>query len=407
MRSVSKMALGVTLALGAAATIPSAPIAAQTVAQELGKEERATLLALRTAIEAKDYSAATSALSTAQSSVRTGYARYLASALQLRLGIETNNLGLQSSAIDAMITSGAVPAAELPQLYRNQAALAQGAGKLDKAEASFTRYAELAPADAEALVALAQVKNDRKKPQEAVPLIMRAIEMRKATGQAVPESWYRRGLHLALMNKMAPQSLQLSRDLAAAYPTAQNWRDASMIYRDVGSPDPAAMVDSWRLMRAAKALSGERDYLQFAQALAGGGNAGEAKAVLDEGVGAKMVDPTKGTFKELILASGKGAAAGRAGLAARQTAAMAASTGTEALSAGDAFFGYGDYAKAATLYGAAVQKGSIDPNLANSRLGMALALAGQRVEAEAAFRAVTGPRAALASLWLAWLGQRA
>jgi hypothetical protein len=38
---------------------------------------------------------------------------------------------------------------------------------------------------------------------------------------------------------------------------------------------------------------------------------------------------------------------------------------------------------------------------------MALALAGQRAEAEAAFRSVTGPRAELASLWMLWLAQRA
>jgi hypothetical protein len=38
---------------------------------------------------------------------------------------------------------------------------------------------------------------------------------------------------------------------------------------------------------------------------------------------------------------------------------------------------------------------------------MALALAGNRAEAEAAFKAVTGARAELASFWLTWLAQRA
>ena len=46
-----------------------------------------------------------------------------------------------------------------------------------------------------------------------------------------------------------------------------------------------------------------------------------------------------------------------------------------------------------------------DANLANIRLGAALALAGKRAEAETAFRAVTGPRAELAQLWLLWLSQ--
>ena len=42
----------------------------------------------------------------------------------------------------------------------------------------------------------------------------------------------------------------------------------------------------------------------------------------------------------------------------------------------------------------------------NVRLGAALALAGRRPEAEAALRAVTGPRADLAGFWLAWLARR-
>ena len=56
--------------------------------------------------------------------------------------------------------------------------------------------------------------------------------------------------------------------------------------------------------------------------------------------------------------------------------------------------------------GALLTKGGVDGALASSRLGIALALAGRKAEAETAFRSVTGPRAELASLWLLWLNQR-
>ncbi len=409
MRSVSTIAIGVAIALGSAAAI-GAPAEAQRQDAEtssLSKQERTALAALQTALEARNYAAASSALSTAQSAARSGYARYLASALQLRLGIETSNVGLQSTAIDSMIGSGAAPAAELPQLYRNQAALLQATGKREEAEAVLARYLEFAPQDADALVALSQIKVDRKKVAEALPLLSRAIAVRKAAGQPVPESWYRRGAGLALMHQMAPQALPFVRDLAANYPSAINWRDAMLVYRDAARPDAEATLDAWRLARAAKALSGERDYLQFAQALNSAGLAAESKAVLEEGVSARMVNPAKATFKELIASSNKKATADRARLNARQTAAMSAATGTAAASAADAFLAAGDYAKAATLYGAALQKGGVDPNVINTRLGIALASAGRRAEAEAAFRAVTGPRAELASMWLALVTQRA
>lgn len=411
MRSVSTIALGVTLALGAVAAA-SAPAAAQRrqplPVSEFSKDERAALLALQTALEAKNYPAATAALAVAQSRARTGNARYLASALQLRLAIETGDRGLQSSAIDAMIASGAAPASELPQLYRNQAALLQQqGGKLDRAENSLSRYLELVPSDAEALLALSQIKHDRKKQPEAVMLIERAIDTRKASGQPVPESWYKRGLSLAVANRMQPQSLRFSRELAASYPTSENWRDAILIYRDTSRPDAETTLDSWRLQRAAKALAGERDYLQFAQALTASGLPAESKAVLDEGVSARMVSPAKATFKELIASSNKAATTARAGLKGRETAAIAAATGTAAVSAADAYLAQGNYATAASLYRTALQKGSVDPGTVNARLGMALALAGQRAEAETALRTVTGPRADLAALWLAWLGRGA
>jgi Flp pilus assembly protein TadD len=67
----------------------------------------------------------------------------------------------------------------------------------------------------------------------------------------------------------------------------------------------------------------------------------------------------------------------------------------------------GEYDKAAMLYQAAIQKGSVDAGLAATRLGIAHAMAGRRAEAETAFRTLSGPRAELASLWLVWLGQRA
>ena len=64
----------------------------------------------------------------------------------------------------------------------------------------------------------------------------------------------------------------------------------------------------------------------------------------------------------------------------------------------------GEAVKLYTEFGyPALQKGGQDVNLVNTRLGAALALAGQRAEAEAAFRLVTGPRAELAQLWLFWL----
>ena len=110
-----------------------------------------------------------------------------------------------------------------------------------------------------------------------------------------------------------------------------------------------------------------------------------------------------------MLASANAPHPRRSGLAAGAAHQRARRQRRRALRArlGDAYYGYGQYAEAAELYRAALQKGGEDPDLVNIRLGAALALAGQRAEAETAFRAVTGgPRAELAQYLAALAGQR-
>ena len=325
----------------------------------------------------------------------------------MRLGIGTNNLAMQAQAIDQIVESGVAPQQDLAELYSNQAAHAAGTGNLRKAELAYSRLAELTPNDAETLAKLAEVKNDINKIPEAVTLLDRAIGLKQAAGQAVPEGWYKRALKIAFDGRIAPASLKFARQLVAAFPSEENWRDAALVYRDLGGLDAGAKPDLYRLMRATRSMAGERDYQEAATAFNAANLYGDAKAVLDEGVAQKMVDPTRGGFKELIASTAKRAAPVKSGLSSLQTKAMAASTGSLALDAGDAFYGQGDYAKAAELYAAALQKGSVDANVANNRLGIALALAGRKAEAEAALRSVTGPRSDLAALWLAWLARRA
>jgi len=118
-----------------------------------------------------------------------------------------------------------------------------------------------------------------------------------------------------------------------------------------------------------------------------------------------VLDTGKPAIAAAIAGVARRATADRAALAGLRTRA-AAGTGADARAAGDAFYAFGQYAEAAALYQAALLKGGEDPNLLNSRLGAALALAGRRLEAETALRAVTGPRADLAGFWLVWLAHR-
>ncbi|HEY0327448.1 MAG TPA: tetratricopeptide repeat protein, partial [Allosphingosinicella sp.] len=197
-----------------------------------------------------------------------------------------------------------------------------------------------------------------------------------------------------------------ARRLVTAYPTATNWRDAVLSYRDVARLDAASTLDLWRLLRATGALAGERDYLAAATAFDQANLAGEAKAVIDEGVSRNMLRASESETRALTTRVNGRATTERGGLTARIASARNASTGASARTAADALLAHGRHAEAAELYRLALTKGGEDADLVNLRLGEALALAGQTAEARTALQTVAGQRAEVARLWLAWVASR-
>jgi tetratricopeptide (TPR) repeat protein len=398
------------LASGAPSLAQTAPAQPAQRTFNISKEERAALLPVQNAITAKDWASAKAGLPAAIAAARSPDARYAVGRFRLEIGLGVGDVAMQAAGLEDLIASGQVPPADLAQIYRNRAVLANNAGDKAKAEASFARFVELSPNDPEALISLAQVKNDLRKPKEAVQLMNRAIDMKSRAGQTVDESWYKYALKLSYDGRadpaLAQSALALSRRLVAAYPTPENWRDSLLIFRDTSRLDPAADMDVLRLMRSSGALAGERDWFDLADGLYKAGNYGEAKAVLDDGTAKRMIDPGKAAFAELIRLVGARLAGDRASLAAEEAKAMAAGSGALALKIGDAFYGYGDHARAIALYRAALAKGGVDANLVNTRLAMALLAAGDRPGAEAVFRKLTGAREPLGAYWLSWLQTR-
>jgi tetratricopeptide (TPR) repeat protein len=416
MKPISTFALALALVAGSATfAAPSfaqkkqeAPAAAAAEGRKynLSKEERAAIAPFQAAVVAKDFATAATLLPAAQAAAKGVDARYVLANLQLQMVAGGTDYAAQAAAVEAMIQSGGVPAADLPRLYRALAALYTNLKQPDRVATTLQKIAELEPNSTDAVLMLAEARARENKPAEAIALVEKAIGSMKASGQAVPENWYKRALKFAYEGKLPAQTAKMSRDLVAAYPTADNWRDALTIYRQQAKLDKAAETDVLRLLRAAKAMKGDSDFLTLASHLNEAGLPGESKAVIDEGVQRNLISANKDYFRALLGSTSGRVSADRASLPSLETKAMGAANGKLALSTGDAFYGYGDYAKAAALYGAALQKGGIDNNVANTRLGAALALAGRRAEAEAALKAVTGPRADIAAFWLLWLSQR-
>jgi tetratricopeptide (TPR) repeat protein len=406
---------GVAAAAMVAATMMAAPGAAvaQPAAQAaaaltLTPAERASLLPLKQAVDSRNWTAAAALLPAARAASRSESSRYVLGRLELDIAVATQNRTAQRQAIDAIVTSRKASPEELLELNRQIAGISYDAGSLNASESALNRAIQIAPNDAESLSMLAQLHRNRNNLTQALAYFQRALRSADLAGRQLPESRYRLALALAEQAGQRGVALEVARSFIAAFPTSTNWRDVLIVFRTVGTVDAAQSLDALRLQRAAGALAGERDYLALAQALDQAGHATEAKAVLDEGVTRRMVTAGDAAPKALLASLGPRATRERSGVAAQLTQARAATaTAAQARAAGDTLLSLGRHAEAAELYRLAQTRIGEDPDLVTTRLGIALAMAGQQAEAETAFRAATGTRAELAALWQVWLARPA
>jgi len=371
----------------------------------LNRAESDAMMPLYEAVQAENWDAARAALPAAQQGARSGQGRYVIGQLKLQIARGTNDNALMAQAVNEMIDSGAAPADQLEVLRRIQSEInLNQAAQSDPnaAETQLTQLLAAEPNNPQRMIQLAEVKERLNKHAEAIDLYRRAIAASQSAGQPAQEVVYRRALSIAYRAELGPQSIGLSRELVSAYPSAQNWRDMLLIYRQFSDLDGPARLDLFRVQRAARALASETDYATFAEQLLRSGLPGEAKAVLDEGVAAGTIQAGSGPIASLLAQANRQVEADRASLASQRSQA-ASGTGRQARATADAYFAYGQYSEAADLYRLALQKGGDDADTINLRLGAALALAGQRGPAEAALRAVNGTRTGIAGYWLLWL----
>src|SRR3546814_74937 len=155
---------------------------------------------------------------------------------------------------------------------------------------------------------------------------------------------------------------------------------------DLPALNAAMKLDLYRLLTANGALASERDYQAYAEAAVQNGQYGEAKAIIEAGrAGGKLLSNDAATASIYKTASAR-ATKDKAALTALAAKAGGASE------AADAYLAWGDYARAAELYRAALKQTPADPGQVNTRLGIALARAGNVEEARKALAAVTGDR---------------
>ena len=354
------------------------------------------------AVEAKDAATVPAKVAAANAAAQTKEERYLVGQAQLKAGVAANDNAEIATALEALLATGMLD--EKTQANFN---VALGKARFNlkqypQAIAAYEKAQQIDPNTPEVVDLLVQARAAGGSPDQAVATLRQAIAAKSANGAKAPEDLYRRAISVAYKAKLATTP-ELSRQWVAAYPTPGNWRDSIGIYRNLNTVDESGTLDLSRLMHAAKAMKDDGDYDRYAYLALTKGYPGEAKMVLEEGAAAGLVDLNKSPFKEEMAQAKTKSAGEQAGLAAAAARGLGAPTAKVALSTGDLLYGYGEYAKAADLYRAALKKTGADAGLINLHLGMALARSGDKAGATAALSAVTGPRSEIAKYWLTFV----
>ena len=417
MKSVSKAVL-------AAAVLLAAPyaVSAPAFAQKKDKEEapklkvsdafRKAAVEVETLIKAKDYAGAAGKLDALEALATNDDEKFFVHSFRLTTAANLKDDTATIRALDALIAHPKTAPENLAQYYYFRGDLTLKAKKHADALPFLLKARELgfAPNGVNLNLQIAQAQLDAGQLDAGVASIDAAIKAEEAAGRKAPVAWYKFAAdRLYRGGKKADASAWLMRQMAA-HPSADGWRSVLLIYmeqaRDKGVQlDADLQLDLFRLMRSAKAMGGEADYYEYADLAQRRGLPWEAKAVIEEGRAAGKVQAGNAAINDLYrLAVQREKAEGS--LAAEEKSAAAAANGTAAKNVGDAYLGSRNFAKAAELYRLALTKGGVDANLVNTRLGIALAMQGQKAEAKTAFQAVTGaPRGEIARFWATWLDQ--
>ncbi|WP_420141384.1 hypothetical protein [Sphingomonas sp.] len=410
MKIVSTLALAFALA---GLSVGSPAIAAkekkeQPAKKNYSKAAQVPLAAAQKALEANDAATAATELEKAKAVLSTPDDKYAAGSLYYRLSQTTKDQAQQAQGIDLMIESGQADPSTASQLYIAQAQVAWDKKDYAKVEQALTAAQQAGSTNNDIVPMLVMAQANQGQTMKALQTVNAQIDRVLATGQTPPAEWYERGVDLGYRAKAASPAdqaainaatLETTKKWVAAYPTKKNWNTALRVFTDRANLDTDAQTDVFRLLRHANALSGDIDYREYAL------NVylrfpNEAMTVLQEGNSKGVVNLTgKNDATDVMNTVKPKIAADKGSLPQSDKGARSAANGRAALNTADAYVSYGEYAKAVELYKLALEKGGVDANVANLRLGAALAQQGDAAGAKAAFAQVQGPRKPIADFW--------
>ncbi len=368
------------------------------------KEFSPALKKLTEAAKAKDMAALEAALAEGQASATSPDDKYLVSFYELQLGIGKSDKAIQGKALDGMLESGLTPPESLAAYNFFSGNFAYG----DKDYAKAVKRLEAAKAAGSTEQGLPVLLMDSylklNQVDQGLAVAKDAIAAARAAGRVPSEELYVRPAGALQAAKRNGELLDMLAMRLEDYPQPVIWRNTLFILLQQEASDKVMNLDTFRLMRATKSMTQRPEYLEYAALATEAGYPSEAVAVIKEGQAANVIQTSDERFNTILESQEPRAKADAVALKADAAKPATAANPKLARQTADGLVGIGDYATAISLYEKAAAGG--DP-LAQYRLGVAQALAGQKDAAIASFAKVQGDRARLAKLWTIHLSAKA
>ncbi len=296
-------------------------------------------------------------------------------------------------AMDAQVASGEMSPEEQKKMQKQVATSYYQLKNYPKTIEVATAYTKADPNDTDMLVLIAQSQYLQKNYKGTTEGVQATLKAARAAGKPVQEGWLR--LQMSAEHEQgndAGTAAALEQIIAIA-PKDEDWKAliqyAEKGMRNQGNSTKNAL-DMYFIKMQVGTLATANEYSDFAQLALQDGLPGAAKKVVDKGFAAGVLGTgaTKDRETRLQTMATNQAASDEKTLAAGETEARKAKSGDPLVKAGEAYWSYGQYDKAAELIQEGITKGVTSADDAKFRLGVVYLSAGKKPQAAEAFKGI-------------------
>jgi tetratricopeptide (TPR) repeat protein len=334
--------------------------------------------------------------------------KYFAGELINFLGTFTGDRELRMKGLKLKLDSGTLKPEAVAPGWMELGQLYFGQRRNDEARAAFD--AAYKAGDTQGALFATETYFSANRVAEGLDYLEGLITARTVAGQAVPQEWYGTGLTRARDLRDGTRIGHWAGLYAARGNTPESWNAAISLVTQAQQYGPQEQLDAYRLMDRAGALATEGAYTGYINAALGPAGVAYPGEVIRIATAAKASGKivTNGPFVDSALQKAQALVqSDKASLAGDAAAARKAASGEDALGAGDAYLSYSMAPEAEEMFKLALSKGGVDNDRVLTRLAIAEVDQGKYDDARANLAKITGARAPLAAMWLAYIDTKA